>query len=38
MVVTQDEMHNSDWTQMAAMGLDQQINRLVEVLSGPPQE
>ena len=38
MVVTQDEMHNSDWTQMAAMGLDRQINRLVEVLSGPPQE
>jgi len=37
MVVTQDEMHNPDWTQMAAMGLDQQVNRLVEVLSGHPQ-
>ena len=37
-VVTQDEMHNTFWTHAAAMGLDQQIDRLESALSGRAQE
>src|ERR1039458_2106097 len=37
-VGTQDEMHNTFWTHAAAMGLDQQIDRLESALSGRAQE
>jgi len=37
-VVVQDEMHDPEWTQMTAIGLDEQVNRLARALSGPAQE
>ena len=32
MVVTEDAMHDAEWTQMSTIGLDQQFNRLGRVL------
>jgi uncharacterized protein YndB with AHSA1/START domain len=36
MVVTQDAMHDAQWTEMARMGLDQQFQKLAKVLGGTP--
>ncbi len=32
LTLTQDEMHDIEWTQQAALGLDQQLSRLVKVI------